>query len=155
MQNKHWWKKRKLTQTSRKLRLNVTQLHLCETDSYTYNNWVPLQQQMIEKELLLIWCSESQILWQYNTMFRLDNSFIWYPNTNYGYENIINIRYDIVTEWKQKMTYFSNVIFRCCEEYTVKPLISTHQIPKLVSRLFLRLSLPNPLTPGVKSRMKM
>ena len=30
----------------------------------------------------------------------------------------------------------------------------THQIPKLVSRLVLQLSLPNPMKPGVKLRMK-
>ena len=31
----------------------------------------------------------------------------------------------------------------------------THQIPKLKSCLVLQLSLPDPLKPGVKSRMKM
>ena len=41
-------------------------------------------------------------------------------------------------------------------QVTVKLLIKLHQIPNLnASRLFLKLSLLNPLKPGFKSRMKM
>ena len=43
-----------------------------------------------------------------------------------------------------------------CDEHTVNSLIQAAPNPKTyVSRLFLQLSLPNPLKPGVKLRMKM